>query len=182
VYAAAVELFVSRGFDSTTMEEIADRADVARATVFNHFQRKTAILEEWSARRRQQALAAVHSEHLERSSVREILERYMVELACVSTSSRAETVALMGAALHATNLFSDPALAHELASFLARARIAGELPEHVDPELAGLLVATGYFVTLTRWINVEPEPFDLQDELHRVLALILDGVLPSRPG
>jgi len=38
VYRAAVELFVERGFDATTMDDIAERADVARATVFNHFQ------------------------------------------------------------------------------------------------------------------------------------------------
>jgi AcrR family transcriptional regulator len=46
VFQAAVELFVERGFDATTMDDIADRADVARATVFNYFQRKTAFLDE----------------------------------------------------------------------------------------------------------------------------------------
>ena len=57
VYRAAVELFVERGFEATTMDDIADRADVARATVFNYFQRKTAFLDQWSALRRQKALA-----------------------------------------------------------------------------------------------------------------------------
>lgn len=38
-------LFVEKGFDSTTMEDIAELADVARATVFNHFPRKSAFLD-----------------------------------------------------------------------------------------------------------------------------------------
>jgi AcrR family transcriptional regulator len=33
-------LFVERGFDQVTVDEIAEAADVARMTVFNHFRRK----------------------------------------------------------------------------------------------------------------------------------------------
>ena len=37
---AASRLFVERGFDKVTVDEIATAADVARMTVFNHFSRK----------------------------------------------------------------------------------------------------------------------------------------------
>jgi AcrR family transcriptional regulator len=37
---AATRLFVERGFDQVTVDEIADAADVGRMTVFNHFPRK----------------------------------------------------------------------------------------------------------------------------------------------
>jgi AcrR family transcriptional regulator len=37
---AATRLFVARGFDSVTVDEIAAAADVGRMTVFNHFPRK----------------------------------------------------------------------------------------------------------------------------------------------
>jgi AcrR family transcriptional regulator len=181
VYAAAIELFIERGFDKTTMDDIAERADVARATVFNHFQRKAAFLDEWSARRRDRALSAVWADHLEDHSVREILERYMIELGRVSTSSRAETVALMGAAVHSTNILGRPALAGEFARFLTEAQARNELPASFDPALAGLLLATSYFAILTHWIDVEPAPFDLTGELLRMLSLILSGILPRPP-
>src|SRR5262245_12972099 len=45
ILAAARELFASRGFEGATMEEIAARAGVARATVFNHFGSKHALVE-----------------------------------------------------------------------------------------------------------------------------------------
>ena len=42
---AARERFADRGFDAVTMSEIAARAGVARATVFNHFGSKHALVE-----------------------------------------------------------------------------------------------------------------------------------------
>lgn len=37
---AATHLFIERGFDNVTVDEIAEAADVGRMTVFNHFPRK----------------------------------------------------------------------------------------------------------------------------------------------
>lgn len=37
---AATRLFIARGFDNVTVDEIAEAADVGRMTVFNHFPRK----------------------------------------------------------------------------------------------------------------------------------------------
>jgi AcrR family transcriptional regulator len=179
VYEAAIELIIARGFDNTTMDDIAERADVARATVFNHFERKAAFIDEWGFRRRQRALGAVHADHLSEHSVRQVLEACMVELANVSTSSRAETVALMTAAVHSTNVLGHPALADEFAAFLFRARTEGQLPAGTDPQLGGLLLATGYFAVLTAWIEVEPAPFDLRSRLLDMLGMILDGLNPT---
>ncbi|MBW2288708.1 MAG: TetR/AcrR family transcriptional regulator [Deltaproteobacteria bacterium] len=44
IYLAAQALFLEYGFAATTVNQIADAADVAQATFFNHFQSKTAIL------------------------------------------------------------------------------------------------------------------------------------------
>lgn len=176
VFHAAVDLIVEQGFDNTTMDEIADRADVARATVFNHFERKTAFIDEWAARRRKRALQAVYASRLEDDGARDILVSAMVELARVNTSTRGESVALMTAAVHTTNVLGHPALAGEFADFLARARDEGQIAKSTDPRLGGLLLATGYFAILTEWIEAEPPPFDLEARLLQMLDVVLDGM------
>jgi len=44
IYQAAQALFLEYGFAATTVSQIAEAADVAQATFFNHFQSKAAIL------------------------------------------------------------------------------------------------------------------------------------------
>jgi AcrR family transcriptional regulator len=44
LFEAAMELFRERGFDETTVEDIAARAGFSRATFFNHFGSKAAVL------------------------------------------------------------------------------------------------------------------------------------------
>jgi len=50
VYAAAIKVFASRGYDAATMDEIAAEAGVARRTAFNHFPAKSDIATEWAVR------------------------------------------------------------------------------------------------------------------------------------
>lgn len=47
---AAIALFATRGIDGTSIDDIADAVDMSRATVFNHFPYKEAILVEIGAR------------------------------------------------------------------------------------------------------------------------------------
>jgi hypothetical protein len=99
----------------------------------------------------------------------------MIELARINTSSRAEAVALMTAAVHTTNVLGHPALADDFAVFLARAQDEGQLGRSIDPQLVGLLLATGYFAVLTEWIEGARAPFDLRERLLGMLDVILDG-------
>ncbi|MCA9510380.1 MAG: helix-turn-helix domain-containing protein [Myxococcota bacterium] len=46
ILAAATELFIERGYESTTVQDVADRAGVSRATVFWHFSEKAALFRE----------------------------------------------------------------------------------------------------------------------------------------
>ena len=47
IITAAVELFKSKGCSQTTMDDIADRAEISRGTLFNYFPSKDALLLPW---------------------------------------------------------------------------------------------------------------------------------------
>src|SRR5262245_4517636 len=49
IYQKAQELFLSQGFEATTVEQMAAAADIAPATFFNHFQSKNALLGEMTS-------------------------------------------------------------------------------------------------------------------------------------
>src|SRR5437867_1390676 len=43
ILMTAAKLFTERGIDGVTIEEVAEQADVARGTVFNHFTTKESL-------------------------------------------------------------------------------------------------------------------------------------------
>lgn len=177
VYATAVALFVEQGFSNTTMDQIAERADVARATVFNYFSRKTAFLDEWTAIRRARAAAAIRETDTSDWPLDRILRRYMSEMAKLSEETRAETVALLSATLHQTNFLAHPVLADELGTLVREAQEAGEIPADRDGDQIGLIVATSYFAVLDQWVTAPAdEAFDLDATLQKMLDVILHGI------
>jgi AcrR family transcriptional regulator len=68
---SALELFHEKGFEATTVDEITERADVAKGTFFNYFPRKESVLaalsEEWMER------AEEHAAHHGRTASERIL-------------------------------------------------------------------------------------------------------------
>ncbi|MDQ1045289.1 TetR/AcrR family transcriptional regulator [Streptomyces sp. V4I2] len=177
LYAAALHLFVAQGYEATTMDQIAETADVARATVFNHFSQKVGFLEEWGARRRARVNEILGSQHAEDLPVGDRLRRYLKEMADLNIASRAETAVLMDASARYGRLLQDPSLETELARIVEQGQQAREIRADVDCDQAGQLLAACYFTTVLRWIREEPAPFDLHQRLVRALDIILLGLL-----
>ena len=44
IFHAAIDLFREKGFEQTTVDDITEKADVAKGTFFNYFPRKDAVL------------------------------------------------------------------------------------------------------------------------------------------
>jgi AcrR family transcriptional regulator len=178
MFAAAIALFIERGYDGTTMEAIADRAGVARASVFNYFPRKQAILAEWATRRRRSVRELIDARRIADRPVETVLFAYMDAWADVNERMREETVACGLAALRDTDLLIDSGLSHELGTYLSAALSRGELRPAVDARQGGLLLAAGYFAVIRQWIASDPAQYDLHGELRKLTELFLEGMLP----
>ena len=176
IYESAISLFLESGFDATTMDQIAARADVARATVFNHFQQKMAFLEEWGARRRALVRSRLKENAQDLGSAADELAAYLTEFALLNERARDETRALMEPALRLGDALRSPTLDVDLALAVKRGQSSGEFRADVDADHVGQLLTASYFTTVLRWAIHDPEPFPLKERLLESLDLILRGL------
>ncbi len=62
IFQAAMKLFAESGYDSVTIEQICDEADVANGTFFLHFPTKAAVLDELNVRLSDSLLAELQGQ------------------------------------------------------------------------------------------------------------------------
>lgn len=161
---AALDLFERQGFDVTTIDQIAQRADVARQTVLNHYPTKRDFVLAWGARRR----AEVDSQDTTSAgSMRERLRRSFDALAAINERERPLAGRLREQMLVPQPI--PPAIMHALED----GKRTGELRAGIDPHTAAEILAAVYFDTLNRWlIDDRPTP-----RLHTLLRRRLDAIL-----
>lgn len=181
VYEVAIGLFVEKGFDDTTMDEIAERADVARASVFNYFEHKTALLEEWIARMQRRVADVLAAEHRETDPIELTLSRWVAVVSAQIEGSRAEMGAMLIPCASNLNLITDSPYGRLLGGYLAAAKRRSEIRKTVDADRAGMLMVVGYFNICDAWVRAEGS-FDIHKELTKLVDLLLDGILVPNSG
>lgn len=149
VTTAAGELFAARGYESTTVQEIASRARVSPGTVYNHFGTKGAILfAVVMVRSSDEVDAKVAALDLGRAApidaVMAIVMTYIEPMLRLDRSLAAE---VFGASFHPSRsvmladfvALDQRAIGH-LAAVFAALRPSGAVGMDVDPEAAAMLV------------------------------------------
>ncbi|MEW6299729.1 MAG: TetR/AcrR family transcriptional regulator [Thermodesulfobacteriota bacterium] len=177
IYQAAMELFVARGFDAVTVEDICQAADVARGTFFLHFPTKDALLLEYGA----QVTAELHDiidDSPEKATntlykvVNFLAERALRHADIVRLVVR-EVMNRPTALANATEQSRD--LMQVLAGVVRRGQAAGELRPGIEPRLAAGLVTAAYFAIVSEWVRCGGQ-FDLTKAVRRSLDVILGGL------
>ncbi|WP_169946762.1 TetR/AcrR family transcriptional regulator [Microbispora sp. H11081] len=95
ILEAATTLFLARGFDTVTVREIADAADVSPKTVFTHFPHKEALVFSDEGERHERLIAAV-SGRMAGTSISDALKaHYLAEIAMLKSEPQSRILALM---------------------------------------------------------------------------------------
>lgn len=179
---AAFQLFASRGFEATTVDEIAVTAGVGRTTFFRHFGSKEAVVfpdhHDLLARigARLEAGAPAMKALAVADAARIVLRSYLAE------GDRAR--------LRYRLVRSVPALRdHELAEMRQYQRrfsdaLASDWAERPDgvlrAELAAAGVVAAHNVVLRRWLREESD--DPERELDHAISLVLERAPESHHG
>jgi AcrR family transcriptional regulator len=81
IQQAAKELFLEVGYDHVTVEQVADRADVSRATFFNYYPSKAALLRELAETLTERLHRFLQDVSREESSTQEQLRAFFLNTA-----------------------------------------------------------------------------------------------------
>ncbi|RLU81203.1 TetR family transcriptional regulator [Streptomyces griseocarneus] len=179
LYTSALTLFTENGYDQTSIDEIAELADVARGTFFNYFQRKEDLISEWGHQRRaklRERLAGPVPESRETTEAR--LRRCVVALAEINEEERDTTTAMLMAWVRAGRPLLEEPYASEIFAEVIEAGLAhGEVSAEVSAQRVSNVMRDAYLGTLYRWAQAGEGGPALQAELDAVLGILLHGVL-----
>jgi AcrR family transcriptional regulator len=173
--AAALPLFAEQGYEATTIDQIAEHADVARQTVLNHYPHKRDFLQAWGQGRRDQLLdLAVQAGPAEPAGQQ--LHRYFAALARMNAGEPELTRKLYLSLRHDEVLAHQRPVPEAVLATIRRGQERDEFDPAVDPSLAAEVLTAVYFDTLSRWLTPADAPFDLAAALAAKLDLILAGL------
>jgi TetR/AcrR family transcriptional regulator, cholesterol catabolism regulator len=178
IIAAAAASFAEEGFDATTFDHIADRADVARATVFNYFGDKQQLLGAYLGQRGAWLRAMLDGQAATEQDSPARLARLLDTLAAVNQDNEREWRAVLGAWRQMRDPYGEGApVAEVFGEVIAAGQAVGEFAAEADPRAAALVLFDAYIGVITRWFATPPaERFDLRAALREALAVVLHGI------
>lgn len=180
IFRAAIELMQKDGFDGVSIEQICDRAGVARATFFQHFTGKGALLEVFSeiiCQRLDEELAPTDLTTLKRLElIADHMQRMIDDLGAVAPDLLAAFSSEGG---HRFNV-DDPStgVVYRIKGIVETGQADGSLSDRwLAEDIAISLVAAWVGVSRRR---LQREPSAKGANLRDVLHMILAGIAPAR--
>ena len=179
IFHAAIGLFRERGFEQTTVDDITEKADVAKGTFFNYFPRKDAVLAYLSENR----LLAIEENAgtilAEDRPVRDkLLDLYSTAASAYEEDHDLARYVLIENMARAFAPSEEVAVRwHEqVVRIVSQGQESGHLRLDVDPvRIEGVLTAV-YYATLYQWVCCPPDVFPLLPELRARLTLAMEGM------
>lgn len=177
---AAIDLFIERGFEATSVEQIAAAVGMSTRTFFRYFRTKDEVLGHQSARWRPLITAALEERPADEpvwESLRRAFDDYLEVTIAEGRALPLLHAIYASPTQHAQLLHRMELLGEDLAVTL-RERLRGRVedPGLVGPVLAGTVVAC-LEVARRRWVEVDgATPFD------ELLDVTMSLVEPVRPG
>lgn len=183
IFREAIRLFRERGFEATTVDEITERADVARGTFFNYFPKKEAVLAYLSEQRLIDAEADAGAILAAQQPAREkLLAIYAGAASAYEEEKELSQFVLPELLRRAFTPVEEigPRWDSIIVQVFEQGQKSGELRADVDPQRAVALLTSSYYALLFMWVHCpEQMNLDLQAELRIRLELCFEGLARS---
>jgi len=151
IFSAAMALFAARDYDAVTIEDICERADVAKATFFLHFPSKADLLTEFNER----LTATLEKRLIDVDGTAEDKLRFMVSALVDDWEQNAEIMRKMvrefldQPSLPTAATEANAGILDLITGIVREGQLAGEFSKTVAPDLvaAALVASWGSFVS-----------------------------------
>ncbi len=186
IFKAAVQLFHEKGFEDTTIDDITERADVAKGTFFNYFHKKESVLGYLTETQLAEAEDFAATLLQSRQPVRQKLIALLQRIASVYEEEPELSRYVMRESMRRAYTPSDSVHRHWhslLTGLIRQGQEAGELRGNLDATRAVYVLGGVYMGTVFMWLTCQSrEPgcdvktFDLRQELEARLSLVVEGL------
>jgi AcrR family transcriptional regulator len=181
ILEVAFALFRRRGVEATTIDDICEKADIAKGTFFNYFPRKEALFgylsETWVTEAEKKVNEILAEGDPAWHQLREVFigfAGFYEEDRELSKHMAMEWTRGMHAPDNEVCRRWDELGVHVVRQLQAK----DELRREVDPGRVSQIFGDVYHGTIMRWLE-SPEPsFQLKDELRKRLNLVTEGLAP----
>ncbi len=179
IYEAALNLFRTQGYESTTVDQITRQAGLAKGTFFNYFPTKDAVLRYLGTREIGRLGSTLTTNGNPRGTAIGKLKRLMAALAANLEQDRSLVSLIFRKGVSAPDLLAGDAGGFSLqpvASLLIRqAQYNGEVNRELDPDGLAAALDALYLQQLVRWCE-SARPYPLAERLTGIVDLLLLGI------
>lgn len=179
----ALELFRTQGFEETTVEQIAERADVAKGTFFNYFPRKDALLWAIAEDVLGEVMIRLGDPATWGGPALEQVRRIFLEFAALAEENRGLYRTLVTENMRrfwdaGCRKPGEEEFRAMLRSILRRGRREGELRKEVDENTAASLIEAAYMTTMVEWLREDASRREIRATLNAKFDVIFRGLRP----
>jgi AcrR family transcriptional regulator len=179
IFSQAQRLFLEHGFENTTVNQIAEAADVAPATFFNHFQSKAALFEAVTGEVLEYLQGILDEEFAREATtqarIRAFADRVAVEILNVRELAHDALLGLIHTgtpsgqvALHASGIRAP------FASMLREGQQKGEVRADLDATFLAEIVIGALNACITNWLGDYEYP--LADRLRETATFMGEAI------
>ncbi len=180
IFNAAIRLFRDRGFEVTTVDDITEKADVAKGTFFNYFPRKDAVLAYLSDQNLEVMESRAGTLLAEKKPAREKLIEIYTRCATTYAQDRELSRYVLNELMHRAFKPTEDSWSRWqslIVRMIEQGQEAGELARGLDLERAEAVLTSVYYALLFRWANCQELEIDVEDEMRRRLTLAMEGMI-----
>ncbi len=171
-------LFPLRGYRNTTMEAIAERADIAVGTIYNYFHSKAEVMVELNSRETERVISELRTLDIEGCSVEDILWEIVSRILAVFDKYPRKLMRdLLSATIENSHSTLTSGLARQdekflgyLAGILEKLKSKGRLKKETDPESVAFGIYSLVFGGMMRY-SIDDE-VTLEDSMALIAGII----------